>query len=80
MGVNMQPSFPTGAAMDKNYIAPAFCGDEGADKNNKTFISCMQTLEEPQSCCCTNKKGPLKPCTAWSCCKSGTTCAKGACV
>ena len=79
MGVNIQPSFPTGATMDKDYVAPSFCGASGADKTNQSYFSCMQT-EEPQTCCCTSKKGPFSKCTAWTCCKSGTTCQKGACT
>ena len=79
MGVNIQASFPTGATMDKNFLAPAFCGEIGADKTNQTYFSCMQT-EEPQTCCCTSKKGPFTKCTAWSCCKGGTTCQNGACA
>jgi C1A family cysteine protease len=82
MGVNVQPSFPTGATMDKNFVAPNFCGDVGTAKSgNATFFSCTQTDEDPQTCCCTSSKtGPFSKCTAWSCCKSGTKCKSGSCV
>ena len=79
MGINMQPSFPTGVTME-DYVAPSFCGDQGADKANQTFFSCVQTLEATQKCCCTGKHSVLKKCDAWTCCAAGTACKQGVCA
>jgi C1A family cysteine protease len=75
MGVNMQPSFPTGATMASNYSKPKFCGeDEHGSKKNTTFHSCAQT-NGAESCCCTeHSTGILKGCINWVCCTGGKTC------
>ena len=80
MGINQQPAYPTGVTMDRSYVAPNFCGSEGADKSNQTFFSCMQALDAPESCCCTGQHSLMKKCNSWTCCKNETKCKKGACV
>jgi hypothetical protein len=82
MGINIQPSFPTGVTMDPNFVAPEFCGSVGADKKNLSYFACNEAVaaEDQQSCCCTAKAGAFSKCTAWSCCKSGTKCKNNACA
>jgi cathepsin L len=78
MGVNIQPVYPTGALMAKDYHAPSFCGvDTDADKK-KTVASCDQTAAQSSKCCCTQEgSGLFHGCQQWACCAEGTKCTKG---
>ena len=75
IGVNMQASYPTAAAMDPSFRAPSYCGQTQGPP--ALVHACANSAGATQTCCCAEKGAGLAGCQVWTCCADGAKCTVG---